>query len=85
MTTLSIHPIEYLRDHAVYAHIAKKVLRLVMLTGVTFFLVSSLYNSFEPTRTAERDMVMQAYVNAFPFEMPHMVIAPAGSFAQITF
>mgnify|MGYP001415203471 CR=1 FL=1 len=85
MTTLSVHPIEYLRDHVDYAHSMKKLLLLVVLTGFTLFLVGSLYSTLEHTSTTSRDMVTQAYMNAFPSAMPAVVIAPAGSFAQINF
>ncbi|MBN1833515.1 MAG: hypothetical protein JW896_15545 [Deltaproteobacteria bacterium] len=85
MTTLSIHPIEYLRAHADYAPITRKVLRLVMLTGITLFLVGGLYNRLDHTTTRERDLVTQTYMNAFPSALPDVIIAPAGSFAHITF
>jgi hypothetical protein len=74
MTTLSIHPIEYLREHVDYAHVMKKLLRLVVVAGLTLFLVGGLYNTIDYTGATERDMVTQAYMNAFPSEMPNVVI-----------
>lgn len=78
MSTLSIHPIEYLREHVDYAHITKKLLRLVLLIGCTLLLIGGLYNTLAYINIADRDMVTQTYINAFPYEMPHMVVDPLG-------
>jgi len=76
MSTLSIHPIEYLREHVDYAHITKKLLRIVLLIGFTLLLVGGLYNTLAYINTAERDVVTQTYMNAFPSEMPDVAIYP---------
>ena len=76
MSTLSIHPIEYLREHVDHAHITKKLLRLVMLIALTFCLAGGLYNTLAYINTAERDVVTQTYMNAFPSEMPDVAIYP---------
>jgi len=80
MSTLSIHPIEYLREHVDYAHITKKLLRLVMLIVLTLCLVGGLYKTRAYINTTERDVVTQTYTNAFPSEMPDVVIEPMNGF-----
>jgi hypothetical protein len=85
MTTLSIHPIEYLKDHVDYAHIMKKMLWLVVLVGLTLFLVGGLYGTLDYQAVPETDVLTQTYLDAFPSAMPYVMIAPAGSFAPITF
>jgi hypothetical protein len=77
MTTLSIHPIEYLRDHVDYAHIAKRLFRLLVVIGFTLFLVGGLCKTLAYTAAAERDALTQTYMDAFPAEMPDVVIGPA--------
>ena len=77
MTTLSIHPIEYLRDHVDYAHIAKLLFRMLVVIGLTLFLVGGLYKTLAYTAAAERDVLTQTYMDAFPSEMPDVVIDPA--------
>jgi hypothetical protein len=85
MSTLSIHPIEYVRDHADYAHGIKKMLRFLMVIGFTLCLVGTFYGTLDYNTVPGRDMLTQTYINAFPSAMPDVVIAPAGSFTQITF
>ena len=77
MTTLSIHPIEYLRDHVDYAHITMLLFRLLVVIGFTLFLVGGLYRTLAYTAAAERDALTQTYMDAFPAEMPDVVIDPA--------
>ena len=77
MTTLSIHPIEYLRDHVDYAHIAKRLFRLLVVIGFTLFLVGGLCKTLAYTAATERDALQQTYMDAFPSEMPDVVIDPA--------
>ncbi len=77
MTTLSIHPIEYLRDHIDYAHIAKRLIRLLVVIGITLFLVGGLCKTLAYTAAAERDALTQIYMDAFPAKMPDVVIDPA--------
>ncbi len=77
MTTLSIHPIEYLRDHIDYAHITMLLFRLLVVIGLTLFLVGGLYRTLAYTAAAERDALTQIYMDAFPAEMPDVVIDPA--------
>lgn len=74
MTTISIHPIEYLREHADYAHIAKKLLRFAMLIGFTLFLAGGLYKTLTRINSTERDVITETYMNAFPSEMPAVFI-----------
>ena len=80
MTTLSIHPIEHLSMPVNYAHMMKKLLRLLILIGFTLFLVGGFYNTVAFINTAERDAVTQTYMNAFPSEMPDVVIEPMNGF-----
>jgi hypothetical protein len=77
MTTLSIHPIEYLKDHVDYAHIMKKMLRFLMLIGFTLCLVGIFYGTLDYHTVPERDVLTQTYMDAFPAEMPDVVIDPA--------
>lgn len=74
MTTLSIHPIGHLREHADHAHLTKRLLRPFMLIGCTLFFIGGFYNSVTNLNTAERDVVTDTYMNAFPAEMPDVVV-----------
>jgi hypothetical protein len=76
MTTLSIHPIEYLREHADHTHIMTKLLRLLMLISCTLCLIGAVTY----LNTPERDEVTHTYMNAFPAEMPDVVVEPMSGF-----
>ena len=74
MTTLAIHPIEYLREHVHYTHIINKLLKLLILIGFTLFLVGGLYSRLSYINITEREAVKQTYMNAFPNQMPNEII-----------
>ena len=85
MTTLSIHPIEYFRDHVDHAHGMKKILRVLMLIGFALCLVGTFYGTLDDNAAPARDLLTQTYMNTFPSAMPDVMIAPAGSFSHIAF
>jgi len=76
MTTLSIHPIEYLREHADHTHIMTKLVRLLMLIGCMLCLIGAATY----LNTPERNVVTHTYMNAFPAEMPDVVVEPMSGF-----
>jgi hypothetical protein len=85
MTTLSIHPIEYFRDHVDHALGMKKLVRFLMLIGFTLCIVGIFYGTLDYNADPARDLLTQTYMNAFPSTMPDVMLAPAGSFAHIAF
>ena len=85
MTTLSIHPIEYFRDHVDHALRMKKMLRVLMLIGFAICLVGTFYGTLDYNAAPARDLLTQTYVDAFPSAMPDVLLTPAGSFAHIVF
>ena len=76
MTTLSIHPIEHLREHVNHAHIMKKAFRLLTLIGLTLMLVGTLCSTLASIHSAARNEVAEAHMNVFPAEMPDVVVEP---------
>ena len=85
MTTLSIHPIEYFRDHVDHAPSMKKMLRVLMLIGFALCLVGTFYGTLDYNAAPARDLLTQTYMNAFPAAMPDVMLAPAVSFDHIAF
>ena len=85
MNTLSIHPIEYFRDHVDHAPSMKKMLRAMLLSGFTLCLVGTFYSTLDYNAAPARDLLTQTYMDAFPSAMPDVMLAPAGSFAHIVF
>ena len=76
MTTLSIHPIEHLREHVEHTHIMTKLFRLLMLISCTLCLIGAVTYLNIP----ERDVVTHTYMNAFPTAMPDVVVEPMSGF-----
>lgn len=76
MHTLSIHPIVHLREYVEHTHIMTKALRLLMLIGCTLCLIGVLTH----LNTPGRDVVRHTYMNAFPAEMPDVVVEPMNGF-----
>lgn len=80
MSTLSIHPIEYLREHLDHEYIREKFFELVVLIIATVCLAGGLNNTIAQLGNFKLGMAEHIYMNPFPYEMPDVVFSPMSGF-----
>ena len=81
MSVISIHPIEYFREHVHHEYIRDKFFELIILIIATLCLGGGLYKTFSQLNNFEIGMAEHIYMNPFFYEMPDVAFSPMIGFS----